>query len=83
MPAQPAVAKPPFARWSLECSLCSRSSLEPSRSLHRALLAPYLEAVAANANAMTESMATHPPLSVSIAFVGSVAPLVDRAVPPR
>ena len=49
----------------------------------RAVLAPYLQAEAANANAVTALMAPHPAHGVSIAIVRGVAALVERTAPPR
>jgi hexosaminidase len=49
----------------------------------RAVVAPYLQAEAANANAITALMAPHPPHGVSIAIVSGVAALVEQAAPPR
>ena len=49
----------------------------------RAVLAPYLQAEAANANAVTALMAPHPAHGVSIAIVRGVAALLERTAPPR
>ena len=58
--------------------------LPPARAdALRAVLAPYLQVEAANANAITALMAPHPPHGVSIAIVRGVAALVERAAPPR
>jgi hexosaminidase len=56
--------------------------LPPARAdALRAVLAPYLQAEAANANAIAALMAPHPPHGVSIAIVRGVAALVERAAP--
>jgi hexosaminidase len=54
--------------------------LAPARAdALRAILAPYLQAEAANANAIAALMAPHPPHGVSIAIVRGLAALVERA----
>jgi hexosaminidase len=53
--------------------------LAPARAdARRGVLAPYLQAEAANANAITALMAPHPPHGVSIAIVRGIAALVER-----
>jgi hexosaminidase len=55
----------------------------PRAEAIRSVLKPYLEAEAANANAITALMGAHPSHGLSIAIVPGVATLVERAATPR